>query len=204
MSPFPADDPPVGVESPLDSIRGYNPHALTMGERPLSIGGLARECGVGVQTVRYYERIGLLAQTGRQKGTYRRYGPDEVARLKFIRRAAQLGFTLAETKDLLALRAREGAPCSSVRTKAETKLVAIEKKLVELTKLHEAVSSLVRACKGDRAVEHCSILAALGSANEIKPQEGKDPCQPPSPRIRPTPRPASRASKRVRSASKIA
>jgi MerR family transcriptional regulator, copper efflux regulator len=176
-----------------------------MGERTLSIGALARECGVGVQTIRYYERIGLLSQRGRTKGTYRRYGADELARLKFIRRSAQLGFTLAETSELLALRAREGAPCSSVRTKAERKLAAIERKLAELTSLRDAVATLVHACAGDTAIEHCSILAALESSDEdTTPKEGKLSCQPPSPRRRQPPRPASPASKRARSASKTA
>jgi MerR family copper efflux transcriptional regulator len=135
-------------------------------ENDLTIGSLARSAGVGRETVRYYERIGLLATPGRRKGAYRRYTPGDVARLRFIRRAGELGFTLAETSELLALRAREGSPCASVRAKAKAKLTAIEQKLVELTELRDAVAALVRACRGDRAVEHCSILAALGDEED--------------------------------------
>lgn len=127
----------------------------------MGLGRLAQASGVPAETLRYYERIGLLATPGRRKGAYRRYGADAVARLRFIRRAAELGFSLAETRELLALRAREGVPCAGVRAKAAEKLHLIEQKLAELTELRDAVATLVRACSGDKAVEHCSILAAL-------------------------------------------
>ncbi|HQY65362.1 MAG: heavy metal-responsive transcriptional regulator [Myxococcales bacterium] len=169
-----------------------------MGDGTFTIGTLARRAAVGVQTIRYYERIGLLPQPTRAKGGYRRYGDDAVARLQFVRHATQLGFTLAETKELLALRARQGAPCGTVRRRAEEKLAAIEQKLTELRELRDAVARLVRTCSGDTAVEHCSILAALGEPDTSK--KGKSAC-PPQPR-HPAPLPVSRASKRVNAASK--
>jgi MerR family transcriptional regulator, copper efflux regulator len=160
-----------------------------MGDRTFTIGTLASRAGVGVETVRYYERIGLLPRTTRVKGEYRRYGDEAVARLQFVRRAAQLGFTLAETKELLALRARQGAPCRTVRTRAEEKLAAIERKLTELRELRDAVAHLVRTCSGDTAVEHCSILATLGETETTT--KGNSSCPPP-PRRRPARPPASR------------
>ncbi|AKU94987.1 Transcriptional regulator, MerR family [Labilithrix luteola] len=164
-----------------------------MSDETFTIGTLAKRAGVNVQTVRYYERIGILPKPGRAKGGYRRYGNDAVARLQFIRHAGRLGFTLTETKELLALRARQGAPCGTVRTRAEEKLATIERKLAELKELRDAVAQLVRTCSGNTAVEHCSILAALG---EPEVQKGKSPCPPP-PR-----RPASRVSRRANAASK--
>lgn len=182
-------------------------------ENHLTIGALARLAGVGREALRYYERIGLLTTPGRPKGAYRRYGDGDVARLRFIRRAAELGFTLAETKELLALRAREGAPCASVRAKASEKLDAIERKLAELTELRDAVAALVHACRGDRAIEHCTILAALGDEEGISSHQKKDQSRNrtkestawPQPRRRPTAAThASRAPKRASAASRTA
>jgi MerR family copper efflux transcriptional regulator len=167
-----------------------------MSEETFTIGTLAERAGVNVQTVRYYERIGILPKPSRAKGGYRRYSSDAVARLQFIRHATHLGFTLTETKELLTLRARQGAPCRTVRTRAEEKLATIEKKLAELTELRDAVAQLVRTCSGDTAVEHCTILAALG---EPEAQEGKTSCPPPR---RPAPPRASRVSRRANGASR--
>jgi MerR family transcriptional regulator, copper efflux regulator len=175
-------------------------------ETTMGIGALSRASGVGIETLRYYERIGLLTQPGRKKGAYRRYGPDAITRLRFIRRAAVLGFSLAETRELLALRAREGAPCTTVREKASQKLAVIEQKLAELTDLRDAVATLVRACRGDKAVEHCTILAALGGDGAIQHRKGRSPWpqqRPPPPRTAAAAH-ASRASKRASGASKIA
>lgn len=184
----------VSVKS-LDPGVRYTPHTSRMAtDETMGIGRLARASGVGVETLRYYERIGLLVQPGRRKGAYRRYGPDAVARLRFIRRAALLGFSLAETRELLALRAREGAPCAAVRAKASAKLALVEQKLAELTELRDAVAALVRACRGDKAVEHCTILAALGGEAESE-KEGASSWPTLRPRVSP-------ASKRARGASK--
>jgi DNA-binding transcriptional MerR regulator len=170
-----------------------------MSGETFTIGTLAKRAGVNVQTIRYYERVGILPKPGRAKGGYRRYGTDAVARLRFIRHAARLGFSLIEAKELLALRARQGAPCGTVRTRAEAKLATIERKLAELSELRDAVANLVHTCAGNTAVEHCSILAAL---DEPESQEGKLPC--PAPLHHPAPRPASRASRRANAASKTA
>lgn len=171
-----------------------------MGDDTITIGTLAKRVGVGVQTVRYYERIGILPPPSRTKAGYRRYGEDAVVRLGFVRHASQLGFTLAETKELLALRARQGAPCGVVRARAEEKLVAIEQKLSELQQLRDAVAQLVRTCSGKTAVEHCSILAALAEPEVTK--KGKSSCPPPT--RQQARRPVSPASRRASAASKNA
>lgn len=170
-----------------------------MGGETFTIGTLAERAGVNVQTVRYYERIGILPKPSRSKAGYRRYGEDAVARLRFIRHAAQLGFSLTETRELLSLRARQGAPCGTVRTRAAAKLATIDAKLEELHELRDAVARLVRTCSGNTAVEHCSILAALDEP-ETNTREGKSSWpQPPPPAARLR---ASRASKRANGASK--
>jgi len=171
-----------------------------MSDETLTIGTLAKRVGVNVQTVRYYERIGILPKPGRSQAGYRHYGEDAVARLHFIRHATQLGFTLGETKELLTLRARQGAPCSTVRTRAEQKLAMIDAKLQELRELRDAVARLVRTCSGDTAVEHCSILAALGEP-EITTKGKSSWPQPQPPPAHPR---ASRASRRVNVASRTA
>ena len=101
----------------------------------MSIGELARRAGVAVDTLRYYERLGLVAPAGRTKAGYRRFGPEAVERLGFIGRAKSLGFTLADVAELLRLRARPGAPCGAVREKARVQLVVVEQKLEELRRL---------------------------------------------------------------------
>jgi MerR family copper efflux transcriptional regulator len=134
---------------------------LPMDGETFTIGALAQHAEVNVETVRYYERIGLLPKPARTGRGHRRYTGEDLARLRFVRHATGLGFTLTETKDLLALRARSGAPCGAVRARAERKLETIERKLSELRALRDAVARLVSACAGDTAVERCSILAAL-------------------------------------------
>ncbi|AKU95719.1 Heavy metal resistance transcriptional regulator HmrR [Labilithrix luteola] len=166
---------------------------------PLSIGALAKRAGVSVQAVRYYERLGLMPQPRRASGEYRKYDETAVARLRFIRRAADLGFTLAETKDLLSLRARPGAPCKSVRARAREKLAAIEHKLAELEDLRRAVAALVDVCGGDTAVEHCSILAALSEPQVTQTDEERSPSWPTRRSKVPPPR-VSRASRRANGA----
>jgi len=133
-------------------------------QRPLTIGALARLAQVNIQTVRYYERLGLLEKPRKPARGYRQYDEQALARLRFIRRAASLGFTLNETKELLSLRAREGEPCRSVRLRAEQKLGLIDQKLAELRRLRSQVAWLVGTCSGDTAIRHCSILEYLGEA----------------------------------------
>ena len=127
----------------------------------MKIGELAHRTGVAIDTVRYYERQGLLPQPERQPSGYRRYRGDDVTRLRFVRRAKALGFTLEEIRELLALSGRREDDMGGLKTAAEHKLAVVEAKLAELTRIRDGLRTLVRACPGHGALEACPILHAL-------------------------------------------
>lgn len=134
----------------------------------LSIGELAKEAGVGIETVRFYERRGLLAEPQRRASGYRQYEPEAVAVLRFIRRAKELGFTLKEIQSLLNLRRSSSATRADVRRNAQAKLVDIETKIRDLERMRTALSDLTSTCHGDGAAAGCPILIALnGAPNDI-------------------------------------
>lgn len=126
----------------------------------IGIGNLAKRAGVGIDTVRYYERAGLLAPSARLASGYRRYGELELARLRFIRRAQALGFTLKEVRELLALSARRDV--ARVKRSAQAKLADVEKRIAALQKVRDGLESLVAACPGHGRAADCPILRALG------------------------------------------
>lgn len=127
----------------------------------MRIGELARCAEVGVDTVRYYERQGLLPPPARLASGYRRYGQSDVARLRFVRRAKTLGFTLVEIRELLALSGRHEDDMGGLKTAASEKLADVEAKLVELTRIRDGLQTLVTSCPGHGALEQCPILNAL-------------------------------------------
>ena len=127
--------------------------------RTFNIGELARGAGVPIDTVRYYERNGLLAPAGRLESGYRRYGEAELGRLRFIRRAKALGFSLAEIGELLAL--SETPDVARVKQAAERKLADVEARIAELGRVRDGLRALVQACPGHGQPEGCPILAAL-------------------------------------------
>lgn len=127
----------------------------------LSIGQVARRAGVGVETVRFYERQGLLDEPERRASGYRQYGDEAVAVLRFIRRAKELGFTLKEIKGLLALRLDAAATRKDVRREARAKVADIEAKIADLQRMRDALLTLVDQCHGDGAATGCPILKAL-------------------------------------------
>lgn len=126
----------------------------------LSIGTLARRAGVSIDTVRYYERGGLLAPKTRLASGYRRYGELEVARLRFIRRAQALGFTLKEIKQLLALSNMRDV--ARVKRAAQEKLADVEERIASLERVRKGLAALVAACPGHGRAADCPILEALG------------------------------------------
>ena len=127
----------------------------------LGIGALARRAGVGIDTVRYYERSGLLAPKTRLPSGYRRYSAAEVARLRFIRRAQALGFTLNEIRELLALSSRRDV--ARVKRAAQQKVADVEQRIASLQRVRQGLVSLIDACPGHGHAENCPILKALGS-----------------------------------------
>jgi MerR family copper efflux transcriptional regulator len=126
----------------------------------MGIGILAKRAGVGIDTVRYYERSGLLAPSRRLASGYRRYTALELARLRFIRRAQALGFTLNEVRDLLALSAKRDV--ARVKRSAQAKLEDVDEKIAALQKIREGLATLVAACPGHGRAADCPILQALG------------------------------------------
>ncbi len=130
-------------------------------ESGLTIGALADAAGVGRETVRFYERKGLLPDPPRTASGYRDYPPGSVERLRFIRRAQGLGFTLEEIAELLALRVDEVAACGTVEARAREKLTKVAQKLTELRRMKRALERLVDACEAREPTSDCPILEEL-------------------------------------------
>ncbi len=127
----------------------------------LTIGKIARSAGVGVETIRFYEREKLLPEPARDPSSgYRRYTESTISRLQFIARAKELGFTLRETRELLDLRAGS-ATCGTLRSRAEDKLDDVRRRIQDLRRIEEALLTLSEACPGAGGLEACPILAAL-------------------------------------------
>src|SRR5260370_41974275 len=133
----------------------------TQGMEGLTTAKLANEGGVNIETIRYYERHGLLPKPPRTHSGYRVFSEDAVKRLRFIRHAQNLGFSLKEIKELLALRVRPGSSCVDVRRKAEAKIVDVESKVQHLQTIKKALQNLTKTCAGKGPVSTCSILEAL-------------------------------------------
>src|SRR5713226_1888187 len=128
---------------------------------PLTIGHLAREAGVNLETVRYYERQGLLAKPPRSASGYRLFPSDAARRLRFIRRAQELGFSLKEIRELLSLRVSRRTTSADIRTRAEAKIVDIEAKIKNLESMKKTLRKLTRVCDGCAPVAECPILESL-------------------------------------------
>ena len=143
-----------------------------------TIGVLAREAGVHVETVRYYERRGLLKQP-RRAGGWRRYDADALRALKFVKRAQELGFSLEEVSELLSLRSSSSVrTCNRVRSRAEAKLADIDAKIRDLTAIRRTLEQLAKACPNDGPAGSCPILGAIdhplaeGGASDIACEGG--------------------------------
>lgn len=130
--------------------------------RHFTIGSAARRAGVGIDTIRYYEREGLLPPPQRRASGYRDYGDATIERLRFIRRAKDLGFTLEEIRELLTLSSDRERGVRDVKRRAEARLAGIEERIRELQKVRRGLKQLIAACPGHGPLEHCPILRALG------------------------------------------
>ncbi len=135
----------------------------------LSIGQVARKAGVGVETVRYYEREGLLEEPPRRASGYRQYSEQVVTRLHFIKRAQKLGFSLKEISELLLLRVDTQTSCEVVKQRTEAKIAEVEQKVVELQRMRQALLQVASLCTGRGPTGRCPMLEALNQ------QETQDP-----------------------------
>ena len=126
-----------------------------------TIGVVARRVGVAIDTIRYYEREGLLPEPKRRASGYRSYGEGAIAQLRFIRRAKQLGFTLEEIRGLLTLSADRQRGVKAVKLRAQQRLAAIEQRIVDLQRVRDGLAQLVESCPGHGTPEQCPILRAL-------------------------------------------
>jgi MerR family transcriptional regulator, copper efflux regulator len=130
----------------------------------MSIGEVAEAVGVGVQAIRFYEREGLIATPERTRAGYRQYDASIVDRLRFIRRAQELGFTLKEIRELIALETVEGADCDEVSGAAKAKVDAIQKKIDDFTRMKVELGTLIQSCSGSVPVRQCKIIECLHTA----------------------------------------
>ena len=127
----------------------------------LSIGEVASAAAVNVQTVRYYERRGILTPARRTPAGYRRYDEDAVARLRFIRHAQGLGFSLNEIQELLALRIRHVGACRTVEKRTREKLNDVDRRIHDLRGIKRTLERLAAACRSRDTTDACPILEAL-------------------------------------------
>lgn len=128
---------------------------------PLTIGKLASQVGVGVETVRFYEREGLLAEPPRGESGYRLYPPEAAVRLGFIRHAKELGFSLPEIRELLSLRASPAASCDDVRRQIRAKIEDVEERIRALARMKRALEELAETCVRAAPTSECPILEVL-------------------------------------------
>lgn len=127
----------------------------------LTTGQLAKKANVNVETIRYYERRGLIPEPLRSESGYRRYSQDSIARIQFIKRAKELGFSLKEVSELLSLRVDPNTNCADVKRMAEVKITDIKEKIHALQRIKEALTKLRESCKGSGPASKCPILEAL-------------------------------------------
>jgi Zn(II)-responsive transcriptional regulator len=140
----------------------------------MTVGKLAEATGINIETVRFYEREGLMPKPERTQGGHRLFDDTDVARLRFIQRAKEVGFTLKEIQDLLFLRDSEVATCEDVCEMAKRKVAEIERKIEMLTEMRDHLKALTEICPGDsRPTECCSILKGLEGGAAPAKRKGK-------------------------------
>lgn len=133
----------------------------------LTIGQLAKRSHVNVETIRYYERRGLLPIPSRRQSGYRQFSQDTSVRIRFIKRAQELGFTLKEISELLSMRVNPHTTCADIKVRAEMKITEIEEKIRDLERMKKALIKLKAACRGRGPTGECPILEALGKNGDM-------------------------------------
>ncbi len=153
----------VASKKNLDSVPRYRTYIEYGGKEMecLTIGKLAKKAQVNIETIRYYERRGLISRPPRPPSGYRQYPDETFKRIDFIKRAKELGFSLKEIGDLLSLRVDPTTSCSDIKIRTETKIEDIEEKIKTLQKMKYALVDVSRACSGRGPVSECPILEAL-------------------------------------------
>ena len=131
----------------------------------MKIGELARATGANSETIRYYEKIGLLPRPDRTRSNYRDYGLKDAERLAFIRHARGLGFEIADVRSLIDLAEQPDRNCAEADAIASRHLVAVEEKMAQLARLRDELGRMVHACRGGR-VATCRIIEALGDHSQ--------------------------------------
>jgi Hg(II)-responsive transcriptional regulator len=129
----------------------------------LTTGQLAKEANVNIQTIRYYERVGLLPDTPRRESGYRQFSQVDVTRILFIKHAQQAGFLLKEIKELFALKVNTDSACEEVKERAESKIVEIDEKIRKLEMMKQTLKTLTSMCSEPGAKSECPILEAFES-----------------------------------------
>lgn len=129
--------------------------------KPLTIGRVAKQADIHIETIRYYERRGLLPDPPRTEAGYRQYDAESITRLRFIKEAQALGFTLEEIQGLLALRVDKETSCEDVRRQAEHKVADIEAKINTLQAMHDALQEMITACAQGGPSGECPLLETL-------------------------------------------
>ncbi len=143
---------------------GYTPYPGTESTHMshgdlMSIGQLAGAAGVGVETIRFYQRTGLLAQPARSRGQIRRYHPSDASRVRFVKSAQGLGFSLVEVADLLRL--VDGTRCDDAKRIADARLRVVQAKLRELRRIEKALRSTIAACSHSKDRSRCPLIVSL-------------------------------------------
>lgn len=133
-----------------------------MSDERLTVGEVAAQCGVSTDTVRYYEKRGLVPEPPRfESSGYRAYPPETVERVSFVQQAQSLGFTLSEIEELLALRADDEASCAQVRDVARAKIEEVSEQIAELESIRRGLEELAEICPGDVPADRCPLLEVL-------------------------------------------
>lgn len=132
----------------------------------MRIGKVAKQVGITVEAIRFYEKKGLIEPPERNESGYREYPEDAVHLVSFIKKAKELGFSLKEIKELMSLRYKPGTTCGEVKEQTEQKIVDIDRKVEDLLRIKSALTELVSICPGQGPLKHCTIMEALESKHK--------------------------------------